>query len=60
MSDRRVLEHFMLDARCMDNKNVYDMTLLDFYRQYPDEASCEAALCKVLYYAKCHILAADY
>lgn len=44
MSDRRVLEHFMLDARCMDNKNVYDMTLLDFYRQYPDEASCEAAL----------------
>ena len=44
----------------MDNKNVYDMTLLDFYRQYPDEASCEAALCKVLYYAKCHILAADY
>lgn len=30
MSDRRVLEHFMLDARCMDNKNVYDMTLLDF------------------------------
>ena len=34
----------MLFVRCIDTQNINVMNLLDFYRQYPDEASCEAAL----------------